>query len=275
MAPPTIQQCFRQGLPSLPESPVQHNYRSITASSQSTEDMNAPTAFAEENPNDIVDLALARLPPNVLAHNNLQQYMPQLERSHLLRTETDVLRASILHLLHPVNIAASTLVPTGQLFCQTEQYSTHQSRTDITWVYQHPQTQQLTNVAVLELKNTKVLKWADFSPARAGHQHPTTVMAKAMGNPPYYTNFKGNALWVSKQARKYCIAVGTPDVAIFDWNAMFIFDFSYMRENLQVPEFARGYFFAESPQNVGGGYTFRLFLLGFLIRALRRRGFIS
>jgi hypothetical protein len=32
--------------------------------------------------------------------------------------------------------------------------------------------------------------------------------------------------------------VGTPDVAIFDWNMMFVFDFSGMNENVQdvVPE---------------------------------------
>lgn len=39
---------------------------------------------------------------------------------------------------------------------------------------------------------------------------------------PNRTNFVENGYWLSKQAMKYSTI--TPDVALFDWNAMFIFD---------------------------------------------------
>jgi hypothetical protein len=45
------------------------------------------------------------------------------------------------------------------------------------------------------------------------------------------TFFAGNAYWLSKQAKKYSrSSLGIPDVALFDWDAMLVFDFHDMNE---------------------------------------------
>ncbi|EDN08860.1 predicted protein [Histoplasma mississippiense (nom. inval.)] len=62
----------------------------------------------------------------------------------------------------------------------------------------------------------------------------------AYGTHPHYTHFTNNAVWLSKQARKYAQNTGAPDVAIFDWDKMFIFNFYGMAEHLQNPVLAKG-----------------------------------
>jgi hypothetical protein len=74
----------------------------------------------------------------------------------------------------------------------------------------------------------------------------------------------GNAFWISKQAGKY--ANRCADVATFDWNAMFIFNYQYARST--VGGSVRGTYFDESGQ--GGGMTFRSLLFAFVARALKR-----
>jgi hypothetical protein len=84
------------------------------------------------------------------------------------------------------------------------------------------------------------------------------------------THLIDNAVWVSKQALKYFSECSTPDVAIFDWDAMFIFNFAGMNEKKGTPTFAKGSFFAEQSDKTQS-HTFRLLLLGFLVRALQRK----
>ncbi|ODQ76812.1 hypothetical protein LIPSTDRAFT_67805 [Lipomyces starkeyi NRRL Y-11557] len=49
------------------------------------------------------------------------------------------------------------------------------------------------------------------------------------------THFIQNAYWLSKQAKKYYRSVHVPDIAIFDWNSLFIFDFTGLDEDAQDP----------------------------------------
>lgn len=78
-----------------------------------------------------------------------------------------------------------------------------------------------------------------------------------------------------KQAKKYSENVAVPDVALFDWNGMFIFDFSSVNEDAHIPSLARGIWFTEFQSNAAHGETFRSVLLGFLIRAMRRHNIIA
>ncbi|ERF71819.1 hypothetical protein EPUS_01734 [Endocarpon pusillum Z07020] len=165
--------------------------------------------------------------------------MPQLEASHYLSTEGDVLRASNLYLLHPVNVAVKSLITNGDLYCTSEQSSRGGCRTDIRWVYRSSQSGQTTNIAVLEFKNTQVLHWADFLPASTDQQHAQAKLDDAQEKPKY-THLINNAHLLSKQAKKYCLKLSAPDVAIFDWHAMFVFDFTGMDEDAYDPVLAKG-----------------------------------
>lgn len=72
------------------------------------------------------------------------------------------------------------------------------------------------------------------------------------------------------QSTKKYSSLGIPDVALFDWDAMFIFDFHDMNEDALNPVLARGIWFTEAGKDHSQGQTFRMALYGFLIRALRR-----
>lgn len=132
----------------------------------------------------------------------------------------------------------------------------------------------MTTIAVLEFKNTRVLHPGDFWPAMASD--PDSARAKRDGamfhdNKTYFVR---NACWISKQAKKYFRTTGAPDVAIFDWSAMFIFDFSQMNEDVPYPALARGMWFSEANGQSHQGRTFRTVLLRFIDRALRRHNII-
>jgi hypothetical protein len=77
---------------------------------------------------------------------------------------------------------------------------------------------------------------------------------------------------VSKQAKKYHQELQTPDIAVFDWNNMVVFDFSGMSRN---PKLARAIWFSEAGKNHNQYQTFRSLLLGFLIRSLLRHNLIN
>lgn len=118
-------------------------------------------------------------------------------------------------------------------------------------------------LAIVEFKNTN---WEDFELVEVSQANAAEEMSEAMGNVDD-TLLAGNAVSLSKQARKY--SGSCKDIAIFDWNAMFIFNFCGIREDRLVPKPVKGIYFDESDA-VSEGATFRLILFGFLVRALQR-----
>lgn len=274
--PVSIYQSFYKALDPLLTDPVPSGYRAMPRSTtDSTMNEEPPKAFLKEDGVILRDLGLSHLRNSPGLSSTLNQPMPQHETGHRLSTEGDVVRASILYLLHPVNVAVSSLISRGDLYCKTEQSSRGRTcRTDIRWVYQPDRNDQSnqTDIAVLEVKNTKTLHWADFSAAGTDQQNARAKVrsAYAKGADEEFTHLVRNALWVSKQAKKYATTLPVADVAIFDWNAIFVFDFAGMKEDTNDPILARGIWFEEPTTNVQDGTTFRALLLGFLVRALRR-----
>lgn len=60
------------------------------------------------------------------------------------------------------------------------------------------------------------------------------------------TFLRGNAVTLSKQVMKYAEAYDIVDLAVFDWNALFIYDLDSMDEDSSSPILARGTFFTEA-----------------------------
>ena len=202
----------------------------------------------------------------------MRERIPQNEGTHSLITEADVLDASRLYLLHPVNVAVKELLNHGHLECRREHTASPTSRTDIVWV--HIDGNQTTNVAVLEFKNTYVLREDDFRPAMANANEAERKLQDAFDTNTD-TLLTGNAFWVSKQAIKYHEELQTADVAVFDWNNMVVFDFSGMSETPINPKLARAIWFSETGKIHNQYQTFRAFLLGFLIRSLLRHNLVD
>jgi hypothetical protein len=123
-----------------------------------------------------------------------------------------------------VNIALQEICPAGiTLVCTTEKRGSSASRFDVQWALHSDRGERLTILAILEIKNTHAVWREDFEPAGATEQNYDAQVAKAMKGAPF-TLFKKNASWLSKQANKYsddCVYV-----AVFDWNAMFIFNYA-------------------------------------------------
>jgi len=282
-APATIHGSFKQGLRQLKETPVPHNYRDVSEGAASTMYVDALKAFVSDDLVALVKLGRNHL-PNPALSPELRHRLPQLEKTHLLHTEGDVVRAAELYLLHPLNVVLSKLVKNGHLYCRSEQTSAGGCRTDIRWVY-HPnqsnqgnqgnQDNQVKDIAVLEFKNTKILRWSDFAPAWIDPQHAKDKIAEAFNIEPHSMHLVKNAVWVTKQAMKYAANLKIADVAVFDWHAMFVYNLATMKEDAANPTLAQGLWFEETQTHLGDGVTFRIVLLSFLVRALKRHGVIT
>ncbi|KAL1853031.1 hypothetical protein Plec18170_005613 [Paecilomyces lecythidis] len=259
-----ITQCFVQKLPEFP-STFQGDYRIISSSTTSTRNEDPVSALFVDGAAILIGMA-RQLIDRVQPHGPIS-YVPMVEKTHRLGSEADVLRAVVLYLLHPVNMLLSAGLPQGyQIYCQGE-VTAVRSRFDIQWTLKYDNTE--VTMAILELKNTKVVHYQDFAPAFATPENAATMLEDAM-DIESGTFLTGNAYWLSKQARKY--ADTCDNIAVFDWNAMFIFDFSDVQEDSRVPRLVKGIYFDESNATTRreGDGTFRLVLLGFLMRAFLR-----
>ncbi|KAK9235324.1 hypothetical protein V1525DRAFT_390548, partial [Lipomyces kononenkoae] len=218
----TIRDAFWAVLPFLPSDNVV--YRQFQSNTPSTMGEDAPKALIEQSIIVLLDLARNRIPSRGIA---LQEHMPQVEITHFLSTEADVIRASVLPAPCGMQQGAGC-------------------RTDVIWEYQD--SRQSIKVAVLEFKNTAVLHHSEFLKAMTSESSAKAKRDQAYGK-PNLSFLEGNAYWVSKQAKKYSRNANIPDVAVFDWNAMVIFDFSGLREDALNPVLARCTFFKEVVNN--------------------------
>ncbi|KAI9034755.1 uncharacterized protein KD926_005704 [Aspergillus affinis] len=175
--------------------------------------------------------------------------MPVLEGTHLLESEADVLRLTTLQLLHPVNIALDQIrPPKTHIFCRTESSIGNTSRFDVEWSLRGANGTRLCRLAILEVKNTNVIHKDDFKSAAASDEKDFQSKMYRAVSLKQSTFLRENGVWLSKQARKY--SKSCPCVAVFNWNAMFIF--SFIRQ-AQVP--VRGIYFDETGRT--GDMTFR------------------
>ena len=265
---PRILESFHQSLPNIPQESVPGNYRASSSSGASTSQQDAIKALFDDDYNVLINNAQPYLPFNPPIPLPFTKSLPQVEQTHFLRTEGDVSRASQLYLIHPVNIAATSVIERfgpnpGRLYCLAE-HTMSDSRTDFKWTF-HPQHGQPRQIAVLELKNTSVLHWDDWQPAFCAPQQAYHKLYAAYDR-EYSTFLSRNAVVVSKQLNKYHEKLVVDDIAVFDWNTMLLLDFKGATDNSASPVFPKALFLKE-----GQGVTFRMVLFAFLIRALRRK----
>ena len=251
----TIADSFRQRLPTLNQRVLPQPLASATPndpphcqvypSSHSTADTDPPRAWEPDHPSTLFNLLRELIPrghQQVL--RPLRSHLPALESSHALRTEGDVVRAAVLYLLNPVNKAVEGLRPAGRrIDCITDASRGTTSRTGR---FRDAQNRS-TRFAILEFKNTYALHWADFEPAMADldpnapvHTQPEGMVSSSFATTTG-TLLAGNAVVVAKQAQKYHNETGCTDVALFDWDTMFIFDFYQMNEAASPPQLVKGF----------------------------------
>ncbi|KAL4888049.1 hypothetical protein BDV59DRAFT_189429 [Aspergillus ambiguus] len=256
-----IGRAFDEKLPSQPLVVFASNepYRPIRSSASSTLETEPVAVYFEEAVStyqNLFDLSF----PRIGHASPLSARMPVLEQTHILETESDVLRLATLQLIHPVNIALQQICPPGtRLFCRTETSTSGTSRFDVEWSLYDARGTLLSRLAILEIKSTNVIHRDDFKRAAVDEWSFQSKMARAMAAESS-SLLRRNALWLSKQAQKY--SRHCPYVAVFDWSAMFIFSFLP-----RSPKPVRGFYFDENGRTEG--MTFRRLLFAFVARPLR------
>ncbi|GIK01885.1 hypothetical protein Aspvir_005926 [Aspergillus viridinutans] len=252
----TISGAFEEQLPIVVSNGPYRPIRS-PASSTIRED---PVAVYFQEAIDTYHHLFDRHFPRIGPASPLSARMPILEQTHQLDTEADVMRLATLQLIHPVNIALQQTCPPGtRILCRSERSTGGTSRFDMEWSLHDSRGALLSKLAILEVKSTNVLHKDDFKSAAVDERNFRSKMAKAVDE-ENSTLLRGNAFWLSKQARKY--ADHCPYVALFDWNAMFLFSFLP-----QTPQPVRGIYFDERGRT--GGTTFRRLLFAFGVRSLK------
>lgn len=208
----------------------------------------------------------------------LGSQLPAVEMSFYLRLEADVVHASRLYLIHPINMALQGLTET-RITCQAEESHGPTARTDISWKYFDDEENEWRTLAILEFKNTYMLVQDDFAPGMADMRQGSPRSPRALISGAYSRRARQGFTWLregasrlARQALKYSGSTGTGYVAIFDWKSMFIFDFEGMDEGEY--ELAKGTWFEKTPG--GQSYeTFRMLLFGMLVKALKRNGLVN
>ena len=267
---PTIARSLEEALPKLAVEQPPQIPREIPISASSTRDTDPPKAIQLVHVEQLFH-ARSRIPSGSQVPASLSRHIPHTEAFHWLRTEGDVVRATNLYLLHPVNEALRYVVGDHSgIICSAEERHGTEARTDISW--SHVNGGRRKTFAILEIKNTCSLDYRDFAPAivnMTNGKTPADMLKQAYkkGQRYEYSLLLGNARTISKQTRKYFDQTGCRDVAVFDWNAMFIFDFSTFNEGAN--QLVGGTWFQEDSR-LPSHQTFRMLLFGMLCRALGR-----
>jgi hypothetical protein len=193
----------------------------------------------------------------------LQNSLPAIERPFLMITEGDVLRATTLYVVHPINLALNAKYRNTPIYC-AENFR-EGICCDITWKYHNGE--DLVTIAVLELKRRGVLWWDEFECAKSDARNRDDKMEEAYENMDdddrVATTFEGNAVKLSQQAAAYAIRQRTQFIGLFDWDSMFLFQFCKLDlAKKDIGDWAYGTWVEDTEPTF-----FRKTLFGFLVAA--------
>ncbi|EGD90922.1 hypothetical protein H112_01504 [Trichophyton rubrum D6] len=146
----TLKQTFYENLTVYPEARVPNNYRSL--GKEADEQVECMIVI----PDPLITRAqsyLSRITASPATALNSLALL--IDDTINFRTEADVLRASCLELLYPVNSALTEGLGKGErIFCGGER-KMNTSRVDLRWSYQANENAESHVFAVLEFKNTQ------------------------------------------------------------------------------------------------------------------------
>lgn len=203
-----ILQSFEQGLPVLDIKPRNDPYYKISSNAKSTIMVKPVPVFFHEATTNLVNLATERLQ----TIKEIDEYIPGVEKTHLLSVEVDVARASAQHLVYPINMVLPELFQGIDILCHSEVTQGQHSRFYVRWAIARPGQPELT-FAILEYKREGVLRWEDFELALCTEKDVVEQMDGA-NQRDAKTLLEDNAETISKQAREY--STTCKDIAVFD-----------------------------------------------------------
>lgn len=228
--PLTILESLTTSLPKLDRN-LSKNLKA-SPSATSTLETTHPKFWVARDVDDYVRAAEALLPDGGAVQKfTSKQYAPAEERSFCIQTEGDVVRASALYLLHPVNMVLEAMFPDDNIRCFAEDSQntkhpvlptqTTRTRPDILY------KKNGKTVAILEYKLTSIMKVDEFEAARirpsASPDDVLEVKALAEEDPQNRSLFESDSAMIVKQVTKYVEhETSTRYAALFDWDQLFL-----------------------------------------------------
>ena len=225
--PPTIYNSFGESLPdlNLEAAPV------LNAHGNSTIALNTdpPKVWLEYSARTYSGAAEDCIIRTLGPSPQLNTCVPAAELPFHMGTEGDVVRATTLYLLHPINQALNVRFG-SRIICAAEDRGDGKLRSDLIWRYWTGR--QFINIAVLELKNRGMLVREHWLSALANTWDVEARIMRAYDQDEEKTLLKSNAIPLSKQAAAYALQRQVRFVALFDWNAMFLYKYHAMDPDL-------------------------------------------
>lgn len=234
----------------------------ISRKGPSTQNALAPVVWFERIENEYVTRANGIIGSKRVKELLLRSYLPAPYSPCVLNSETDIVQASVLWLLHPVIKALQAFFPNVE--CAAE-VTLGDCRCDalITIAGEH--------VVVIEYKNRGNIKekefragWVeDFSPQNGRQIRDKIEKASDRGRKHelLVSCMDTNAMCLTKQAMAYAFRWKTRHVCLFDWDNLFLWHFAGIHFN---PEKACQWAYGTP---VKDRKNFRAALLGFVIEA--------
>lgn len=224
---------FQETLLPLPALPINWTVPKLNENSggSGTKAADAPALWLDRSLQDYTQLADDLIQKLEVATVLRETCLPALWNPCPLQTESNVMTASHLWLLHPVIIALQAQYPNVK--CDTESPKDN-CRCDIII---HDGDKALV---VIECKRRAYLRKREFNAARADEHDAEgikTMMAKRYENDNNRGSYlDGNARYLSKQAAAYSLKWQTRFVVLFDWDSMFLYNFAGMNLGMDNSE---------------------------------------
>lgn len=220
----TIYDSFREELLVLTPPPVHLHIGNIDLSRKgsSTRLATVPVVWFPRYEAEYIQMALQLIDTPRIKEALRRCYLPAPYVPCALRSETDIVQASVLWLLHPVikalqaqfaNVACATEVTIGDCRCDA-----------LISIGNEP-------IAVVEYKSRGNIRWNDFAPGLIKDYSKSNRLEirrriRAGQDKPEESEMEHNAVCLTKQAAAYATNWQVRYVALFDWDEMFLWNFA-------------------------------------------------
>lgn len=198
---------------------------SIFRKGPSTQEAIPPAVWFPRHEADYVDRADKAINLPVVKSSLLRSYLPAPYSPCILNSETDIVQASVLWLLHPVLKALQALFP--QVECAAE-VTIGDCRCDALISIKGE------TIAVIEYKNRGNIDKRDFYDGMIDDFSPRNktfiqdAIDEAKAQTSLQSHMGNNATCLTKQAMAYATKWQTRYVGLFDWDQLFLWDFAAM-----------------------------------------------
>ncbi|KPM42316.1 hypothetical protein AK830_g4237 [Neonectria ditissima] len=145
-----------------------------------------------------------------------QHRLASWEDTREIHVEGDVVDASAVHLINPVDIALSTKYPDSII--SLNQHTREKARADKCWLYKHPVSQKY--FAVLDYKRPGTIRDHEFRSAEGRRGMTFEEKFDLVAGEEGMSYFDDNARKLSRQAVNYAHKYNTRYIALFDWERL-------------------------------------------------------